>query len=155
MTGKAPMRRVARIDNAARIGMSASQVITSELARRVSRWAMSIGLSLSLFPRPLECHEIVRLASVPPLPAACHRPICLEMTKPSPLDDPTSAAFAWARWKRMMRLMCAITGVTVVAILLYLWLAGPPVPIHFYIATGLGVGASMLLMAALMGLVFM
>ena len=77
------------------------------------------------------------------------------MTNPSPLDDPSSAAFAWARWKRMMRLMCAITGATVVAILLYLWLAGPPVPIHFYIATGLGVGASMLLMAALMGLVFM
>jgi hypothetical protein len=77
------------------------------------------------------------------------------MSTPSPLDDPDSAAFAWARWKRMMRIMGAITGITVVAILAYLWLAGPPVSIHFYIATALGVGASMLLMGALMGLVFM
>jgi len=55
----------------------------------------------------------------------------------------------------MMRLMGGITGVTVVAILGYLWFAGPAMSIHFYIATALGVGASMLLMGALMGLVFM
>ena len=77
------------------------------------------------------------------------------MSKPSPLDDPDNAAYAWARWKRMMRLMGAMTAVTVVAILAYLRFAGPPMSIHFYIATGLGVTASMLLMGALMGLVFM
>ena len=119
----------------------------------MARWGT--GHALSLFPHSLECHEIEQLASAPPLPAARHRPICPEMIKPSPLDDPTSAAFAWARWKRMMKLMGAVTGVTVVAILVYLWFAGPAMSIHFYIATGLGVTASMLLMGALMGLVFM
>lgn len=55
----------------------------------------------------------------------------------------------------MMKLMGAITAVTVAAILIYLWLTEPDVTIHFFIAVGLGVGASMLLMGALMGLVFM
>ena len=77
------------------------------------------------------------------------------MAKHSPLDDPDSAAFAWTRWKRMMRLMGAITAATVIAVLLYLWFTQPLLTIHFYIATALGVGASMLLMSALMGLVFM
>ena len=77
------------------------------------------------------------------------------MTPRSPLDDPDNAAFAWARWRRMMRLMAAITGVAVIGALIYLWIALPEVSIHFYIAVGLGVGVSMLLMGALMGLVFM
>jgi magnesium-transporting ATPase (P-type) len=77
------------------------------------------------------------------------------MSQKSPLDDPESAAFAWARWKRMMGLMGALTAVTVVAVLVYLWATVTEMSIHFYIATGLGVGLSMLLMSALMGLVFM
>jgi len=77
------------------------------------------------------------------------------MAKPSLLDDPDSAAFAWARFKRIMRLMSVVTAVVVVAALGYLWLTVGDVPIHFYIAAGLGIGASMLLMSALMGLVFM
>jgi hypothetical protein len=77
------------------------------------------------------------------------------MVKPSPLDDPASAAFAWARFKRIMRLMSIVTAVTVVAALAYLWFTVGDVPIHFYIAAGLGIGLSMLLMSALMGLVFM
>ena len=77
------------------------------------------------------------------------------MAKPSPLDDPDSATFAWARFKRIMRLMSAVTAVVVIAALVYLWATVGDVPIHFYIATALGIGASMLLMSALMGLVFM
>jgi len=77
------------------------------------------------------------------------------MSKGSPLDDPDRAAFAWARFRRIMRLMGAITAAVVVAALLYLWLTVGDVPIHFYIATALGIGASMMLMSALMGLVFM
>ncbi len=77
------------------------------------------------------------------------------MTKPSPLDDPDNAAFAWARWKRIMRLMAVITAITVIAVLAYLWFAVPEASIHFYIAIGLGVGGTMLLASALMGLVFM
>lgn len=77
------------------------------------------------------------------------------MTRRSPLDDPASAAFAWARWKRLMKLMGAATALTVAAILGFLWASGTAMSIHFYIAVGLGVGASMMLMGALMGLVFM
>ncbi|MGN3974672.1 hypothetical protein [Tsuneonella sp. SYSU-LHT278] len=77
------------------------------------------------------------------------------MNQPSPLDDPENAAFAWARWKRMMRFMAAITLAAVIAVLTYVWVALPGVSVHFYIAVGLGVGLSMLLMSALMGLVFM
>lgn len=73
----------------------------------------------------------------------------------SPLDDHASAAFAWARWKRMMRLMAIATAVTVAAILAYLWVSGTAMSIHFYIAVALGVSASMMLMGALMGLVFL
>ena len=81
--------------------------------------------------------------------------MCERMAKRSPLDDPASAAFAWARFKKIMRLMSWITLVIVVASLAFLWLTVGDVPIHFYIATALGIGASMLLMSALMGLVFM
>ena len=77
------------------------------------------------------------------------------MSKQSPLDDPDSAAFAWARFKRIMRLMGAITAAVVLAALAYLWFTVGDVPIHFYIATALGIGASMMLMSALMGLVFL
>ncbi|GGE04083.1 hypothetical protein GCM10011515_24630 [Tsuneonella deserti] len=77
------------------------------------------------------------------------------MPQPSPLDDPESAAFAWGRYRRIMRLMSWISLFTVALVLVYLWVTLPGLPIHFYIATGLGVGASMLLMSTLMGLVFM
>lgn len=90
-----------------------------------------------------------------PLPGGGGAPIYPAMSRPSPLDDPDKAAFAWARWKRMMWLMGGFTAVTVVGVLLYLWATVPEVSIHFYIATALGVGLSMLLMSALMGLVFM
>ena len=55
----------------------------------------------------------------------------------------------------MMGLMGAVTAATVIGILAYLWFTQPLLTIHFYIATALGVGVSMLLMSALMGLVFM
>lgn len=54
-----------------------------------------------------------------------------------------------------MRLMVAITIVAVIGALAYLRVTLPDASIHFYIAAGLGVGLSMLLMGALMGLVFM
>lgn len=73
----------------------------------------------------------------------------------SPLDNPRNAHYAWARYRMLMKWMGAFTGVTVmiVAILLYYWVGF--VSIHFYIATVLGIGVAMLLMAALMGLVFL
>jgi len=77
------------------------------------------------------------------------------MAGQSPLDDPVNASFAWTRYRLLMKWMGAFTGVIVIAVsaLLYSWVGF--VSIHFYIATALGVGLTIMLMAALMGLVFL
>lgn len=75
--------------------------------------------------------------------------------RPSPLDDPAKADFAWARYFRLMRWMGLFTACVVAACTLYLYVAVGNVPIHFYIATMLGIGLMMMLTAALMGLVFL
>jgi len=73
----------------------------------------------------------------------------------SPLDDPENARFAWARYRMMMKWMGLATALIVAGILASMyWLVGM-ISIHFYIATALGVGATVMLMAALMGLVFL
>ena len=77
------------------------------------------------------------------------------MSRPSPLDDPQAAAFAWKRWRRMMALMGAVTAVVVAGALAWFWSSGEPVSIHFYIAVALGIAATMLLTGALMGLIFL
>ncbi len=77
------------------------------------------------------------------------------MPPPSPLEDPDNAAHAWARYKRLMRFMVAVTVFVVSAALVLLYVQNGMVSIHFYIATGLGIGFAMLLMSALMGLVFL
>jgi hypothetical protein len=73
----------------------------------------------------------------------------------SPLDDPETAAFAWARYRRLMRWMMLITVTMVVGSMVLLYRSNGLVSVHFYIATALGIGFSMLLMSALMGLVFL
>lgn len=77
------------------------------------------------------------------------------MTRPSPLDDPETAAHAWARYLRIMRWMMAFTVGLVALALLALYRSNGMVSIHFYIATALGIGFTMLLASALMGLVFL
>lgn len=77
------------------------------------------------------------------------------MVPKSPLEDPNNAAFAWARYKRLMRVMALVTLAVVALVLGYLYVTDSALSIHFYIATGLGVGAAMMLTAALMGLVFL
>lgn len=71
------------------------------------------------------------------------------------LDDPGQAALAWRRFRhilgRMALLAAASAGLAVAALW---WLIGP-LPIHMAIATALGVGLSVLLAVALMGLVFL
>ena len=78
------------------------------------------------------------------------------MVSKSPLDDPEQAAFAWARFRRIMRFMFLLTvGIVIIALAL-LWKFGEQeVSIHFYIASALGIGFTMLLTSALMGLVFL
>ena len=73
----------------------------------------------------------------------------------SPLDDPRNARFAWARYRRLMKLMAGVTLLVVLGVLALLHHHGALITIHFYIAAGLGIAVTMLLMAALMGLVFL
>ncbi|QGN54873.1 hypothetical protein [Novosphingobium sp. Gsoil 351] len=77
------------------------------------------------------------------------------MNRWSPLDDPDNAHFAWARYRRLMKFMGGITLITVIVCLWGLYRHDGVVSIHFYIATALGIGVAMMLMAALMGLVFL
>lgn len=63
-------------------------------------------------------------------------------------------ALAWARYKRLMGWMSVAAVVAVLLALIYLKSAGGPVPIHMMIATIAGVGFSVLLGTALMGLVY-
>ena len=69
--------------------------------------------------------------------------------------DHQEAPLAWARYKQMMKWMALAALVTVLLSLIWLKSFGEPVPIHMTIATILGVGLSVLVGAALMGLIFL
>ena len=75
--------------------------------------------------------------------------------RPSPLDEPTHSAHAWKRYKRVLGGMALLTLLVIAIALAVLYAAGALVSIHFVIATVLGIGVTMMLMAALMGLVFL
>jgi hypothetical protein len=77
------------------------------------------------------------------------------MSRPSSLDDPDYARFAWSRYWMLMRWMAGFTGLCVVAVLGFLYWQHGMVSIHLYIATAGGVSLSVMLAAALMGLVFL
>lgn len=78
------------------------------------------------------------------------------MSKSSLPDDRTVSQIAWARYRRLMIGMSVISVVAVVAALGWLsWEMGDDLSIHMIIATAAGVGLSVLLGAALMGLVFL
>ncbi len=64
------------------------------------------------------------------------------------------AATAWTRYKRLMRWMALASFTAVLLALIYLKSGGAEVSIHAIIATVAGVGLSVLLGTALMGLVF-
>lgn len=73
----------------------------------------------------------------------------------SPLDDPRNAAHAWARYRRILRWMGVVTLLVVAIVDGWLYAAFGFVSIHLFLAASLGVGLTMMLMAALMGLVFL
>lgn len=78
------------------------------------------------------------------------------MVKPSPLDNPDTSATAWARYRRLMRGMTLVSLVAVLTALGWLYFTiGELMTIHMVIATSAGVGLSVMLGAALMGLVFL
>jgi hypothetical protein len=79
----------------------------------------------------------------------------MQKPPPSALDDPEYATFAWGRYKRLMVWMgVASLGAVILCLGLLRYLAGP-LSIHMYIATAGGVFFSVMLAAALMGLVFL
>ncbi|CDO34574.1 MULTISPECIES: hypothetical protein [Novosphingobium] len=73
----------------------------------------------------------------------------------SPLEDPVNAAHAWNRFRRIMRWMMTITVGLVLGSVIVLYRSNGMVSVHLYIATALGIGFTMLLASALMGLVFL
>ena len=75
--------------------------------------------------------------------------------KPSGLDDPDYAAFAWGRYRRVLSWMGLATAliVTIAVWLLDIWY-GPLSWIAILAAAG-GFGATIMMAAALMGLVFL
>ncbi|NYT42784.1 hypothetical protein HZY97_18565 [Sphingomonas sp. R-74633] len=77
------------------------------------------------------------------------------MDTPHGLDDPDYAAFAWARYRRILGGMAlAALAVAILAVLiLWHWLGWINFTVAF--ATALGVFCTMLLGAALMGLMFL
>lgn len=77
------------------------------------------------------------------------------MTRRSPLDDPEKAAFAWGRFRRLMKAMGWVTGGVIVIVLAGLYWSFGLVSVHLYIASALGIGFTMMLGAALMGLAFL
>lgn len=77
------------------------------------------------------------------------------MAKKSPLDDPEQAAFAWARYRRLMRLMFLMTLGVVALAMAVLYDGDSKASVHYYIAIALGIGFTMLMASALMGLVFL
>lgn len=64
------------------------------------------------------------------------------------------AALAWRRYRRLMRWMALAAAIAVVLALAYLKSRGP-LPLAMVVATTLGVGLSVMLGTALMGLVFL
>ncbi|MFY7835760.1 MAG: hypothetical protein ACOVQ0_05710 [Novosphingobium sp.] len=77
------------------------------------------------------------------------------MTGRSPLDDPENARFAWSRYRTIMKGMAAFSTAVVVVVLAVLYWQVGFVSIHLFIASALGVWLTIMLMAALMGLVFL
>lgn len=77
------------------------------------------------------------------------------MTRQSRLDDPEYSRFAWSRYWRLMRWMFAFTLLVTIAALTAFWWKNGMVSIHFFIATAGAIIISLMLTAALMGLVFL
>ena len=74
----------------------------------------------------------------------------MNRSRSSPLDHPDNAAHAWRRYKGLMIWMGFFTLAVLAIALGALYEMGALVSIHFVIATVLGIGFAMMLMAALL-----
>lgn len=77
------------------------------------------------------------------------------MINKSPLDDPETAAHAWARYRQIMRMLMFVTVAVVLIAVGVLYAFNGAISVHFYIAVALGISFTMLLTGGLMGLVFL
>jgi hypothetical protein len=75
--------------------------------------------------------------------------------RPSPLDEPRNAAHAWARYRRVLRWMAVLNLILIAGVIGLLYVLGALVSLEFAIAAALGIGITVMLMSALMGLVFL
>ncbi|WEK45476.1 MAG: hypothetical protein P0Y56_10565 [Candidatus Andeanibacterium colombiense] len=77
------------------------------------------------------------------------------MSAPSPLDDPRIAAHAWSRFRKILRWMgfAALVAISIAWAALYA--DNGFISIHLYIAAALGIGVTIMVGAALMGLAFL
>ncbi len=71
------------------------------------------------------------------------------------LSDPDYSQFAWGRYKRLMWWMALVSLATTGAALAILWSTQGPLPWLFLAFTAGGIFLSVMLAAALMGLVFL
>jgi hypothetical protein len=77
------------------------------------------------------------------------------MEKISALDDPDYAAFAWARFRKLMGWMFGVSIIAALSLLTYIHYSVADVPILIMVMIFVGMMVTLLLMAALMGLVFL
>ena len=73
---------------------------------------------------------------------------------PAHRADDAQRAAAWRRYKALMSWMALAAVIAALLALAYLWLSGSELTIHMAVATVAGVGLSVLLGTALMGLVY-
>lgn len=77
------------------------------------------------------------------------------MGEPTGLDDPRYAAFAWGRFKQILWWMAGVAALaSAVAVGMMRWSLGE-LTIHVIIATVLGTFFTIMMTAALMGLMFL
>ena len=77
------------------------------------------------------------------------------MERRQDLSDPDYARFAWGRYRRLMTWMALAALVSTALALGILWIVRGPLPILFLAFTAGGIFLSVMLAAALMGLVFL
>lgn len=84
-----------------------------------------------------------------------NRPQLQKMEAPRGLDDPEYAAFAWGRYRRVLARMALVAFAVAVLSVLILWYWLGWLNFTLTLATALGVFFTILLGAALMGLMFL
>ncbi|HEX8301291.1 hypothetical protein [Sphingomonas sp.] len=74
---------------------------------------------------------------------------------PNTLDDPRYAAFAWGRYKRILWWMAGVAALASAVAVTMMWWSLGELRIHVAITTVLGTFLTIMMTAALMGLMFL